>query len=176
MVHPLWVGVVHPRWCGGDLPLMWIITHDGGELPDGRHVLLFVGGGRWDEPAEGREEIRGGGDSFVMFAHGRDRPMGRVEAVRAGDSVASRGGHIELQELVVMRGAAYRVRFVTVGRERITCVWRNVHHAFVAKWRHGRPVPIKLTLYFFVRSEPVIIPRRAQHVEGVLDLRQHLAP
>ena len=122
------------------------------------------------------KEVHGGGDCIVLFADGGERPVGRIQAVRACDPVSSGCRDINLEELMVVRYAANCVYRVAVGQEYVARVGCDVHNARVAKGRHGNLVPFKRAFNFFIRCEFIVIPQRAQHVQRVLQLRDHLAP
>jgi len=156
-VHPLWFGVIHPRLCRQQFPLVGVVGHDGRERSYGCNVLLLVGRQGRDELSKGDKEVHGGGDGLVLFADGLERSVGRIQAVRAADSVSSCYRDVKLEEVMVVRRATNCVCLVTVGRKRVARVGGDVHHTLVAKGRHGCSVPIERTFYFFVRREIVVI-------------------
>ena len=81
-----------------------IIANDGGEFSDGRDVLLLVGGQSGDELLECRKDVGGGVNSLVLFADNRERPVGRVQSLRAKNSVPSGRSNVKFEELMVVRG------------------------------------------------------------------------
>ena len=78
--------------------------------------------------------------------------MGRVQAVSDRDSVSSSCRNVTFEELVVVQCGATSVRLITLGGKRVAHVGCGVHHTFVAKGRHGRPVPVKSAFDLLVRG------------------------
>ena len=124
-------------------------------------MILLVGRRGQDEFSKGGEEVHGGGGGLVLFTDSGACSVGRTQAVRAADSVSSGCGDINIEELMVVQRATNCVCLIAVGRERVARVGGDVHHALVAEGRHGCPVPIEGTFYFFVRCEFIVISRRA---------------
>ena len=116
-------------------------------------MLLLVRGRSGDELLECRKKGGGGSDGLVLFADGRERPVGRVQAVRARDSVSSSCRNVKIEELVVVWYTANGVHLVAVGGEGVAHAKGNVHYALVAEGRHGRPVPVKSAFDLLVRGE-----------------------
>jgi hypothetical protein len=77
---------------------------------------------------------------------------------------------------MVVRCAAHCVRLVTVGGECVEHVRDDVHHALVVEGRHGHSVPVEGAFHRLVRGEFIVVYWCAQHIQRVLNLRDHLAP
>ena len=78
-------------------------------------MLLLVRGRSGDELSKCRKEVVGGSDGLVLSVDGRERPVGPVQAVRAGDSVPPGCENVKLKEQVVVWCAAHYVRLLAVG-------------------------------------------------------------
>ena len=120
--------------------MLGISVKDGHKFSDDSDVFLLVCSRSGGEFSEYRDEVGGGSDNLVLFADGRERPVGRVQAVRAGDSVPSSRRHKKLEELVVIWHTASGVHLVTVRGKCVAHVGGDVNHALVAKGQHGRSV------------------------------------
>ena len=139
-------------------------------------MFLFVRRGDGYHLVKGGQEVGGSAHCLVVLRHGGNPPVRWIQPVRSRDSVSFGCWNEKLEELVVKWGPADGEGFVAVRGEGVPRVGGDVHHALVAEWRKRCFVPVEGAVEFFICGFGVVLPRRAQHVECVLHLREHFSP